>query len=283
VVSHSYTHPENSSWRAERSFELETKDERPIIDVLQTSSSGASYGGLEFLPAGTDFSTALDDGSLTTYAQPGSTNTFIYIELYELPDTPPVALEMVVEFLTGASYTATLVFEYSFATATSAEVTVKFDLKDLIGQGIVQNRIVVPPMLSYNGMALKGVRASFDVVGSVALQNYLKIYEFKFLTPNLTLLDQIARNQIRLPAKEVQEVTFARGFNDEGQAYGAYLLETPAKTLNLLGENGEDLGLSGDIAEITDTFTVTEGMLSRVALGQPIRDPVVRAIQKMIR
>jgi hypothetical protein len=289
AVGYTYTHPEHTEWRAARSFEIETRDNRPVIDVLEPNSSGASYGGLEFLPTGTDFSTALEDDDLATYARPAGTNTGFYIELVELPDTPPIAVEMVLEFLTGAAYTAILTFIYSFSSGSSdpnaklSQVKVKFDLKDLVGQGIVQNRVVVPPMFFHRGLPLRDITADFTVTSSTALQNYIKIYEFKFLSLNTTLLEQIARNQIRLPAKEVQEVTFARGFNDEGQAYGAYLLETPAKTLRLLGEKGEDIGLSGNIAEIVDTFTVTEGMLSRVALGQPIRDPVVRAIQKMIR
>ncbi len=283
LITYSYTHPEHPEWRAERAFDLPKNDEgKPVIDVL-TYSPHASFSfdasPTQWVSSETGtivgVPTVVQDGNLETHAISGS-DTEVSMAVQTPNFSNFVGIALIIDAAAG-TYTAEL--RITFTRPGGNSYRVRFDLASLKGKGKVEARFIAPYPTD---RTVASVHAGIYFTGSSAMTNLIKIYEFRGLEANTTLLDQIARAQIRLPATEVQEVTFARGFNSEGQAYGAYLLDTPAKTLNLLGENGEDLGLSGDVAEIVDTFTTKEGMLSRVALGQPIRDPVVRAIQRRI-
>lgn len=293
LITHSYTHPEHADWAAERSFELEKNGEgKPVIDVLTygpRSTAKWSPGTNGWKSSITNNDTGLDvavaDDDLNTYAYPGS-DFPIFISVGVLRDLGFTGSTLILEAQTG-TYNIQVVFYYGFYTTPTnftIRQSVTFDLNHLKNQGKVSARFIAPVSL---GSDVSAVFAQFNIYGASAA-NLIKVYEFRGLEANTTLLTQIARSQIRLPAKQVSEVTLARGFTQDengvqGRAFGAYLLEAPAKTLNLLSDKGEDLGLSGDIAEIVDTYTTEEGMLSRIALGQPVRNPIVRALQKLNR
>jgi hypothetical protein len=107
----------------------------------------------------------------------------------------------------------------------------------------------------------------------------LKVHEFRGLRVNQTLLDQIARSNIRLPAREVTQITCARGFTSGGEAIGGFYLMNLGKTLEITDAPEP---ISGDIAEVVDTFNTKEGLLSRVSTGQPLRSPEIRAFMQLL-
>ncbi len=287
LITHSYTHPEHADWAAERSFDLPKNDEgKPVIDVLTTGPiSGSKLSDTtSWTATGGSSVGILNDNSLTSYYSSGNVS-YQFISVGVLRDKGFVGTQITLEAAEG-TYDLEMKATYGYYVGAGFTTlqTVIFNLNELKGRGAVTARYIAP---ASNDPAAKDVFATF-IIRNAATASLVKVYEFTSLEANATLLTQIARSQIRLPAKQVSEVTLARGFTSDengvqGRAFGAYLLETPAKTLNLLSDKGEDLGLSGDIAEIVDTYTNKEGMLSRVALGQPVRNPVVRALQKLNR
>jgi len=285
LITHSYEHPEHAEWKAERSFSIEEKDGRAVLDVLRFDDpAGAGHSGWA-TPSGS-VGGALTDGNPETYAYPTSSVGYIYTGDGSInKSTRYVGAVIVVDAPTGSyDLAATITYEsyvYNPAnpnsvTSTIVRAVIRFDMNTLKGRGKVAVRFVAPPPA---GFFVEAGMVEVRPTGTVPTS--LKVYELNGLILNTTLLTQIARAQIRLPAKEVSEVTFAHGVDPfTGYQYGAHLLEQPAKRLNLLSDTGKDLGLGGDIAEIVDTYTTDEGMLSRVALGAPIRNPIIRALTR---
>lgn len=279
LITHSYEHPEHAEWKAERSFSIEEKDGRAVLDVLTTGPiSGSKLSDTTSWTATGGSSTGiLADNSLASYYSSGNVS-YQFISVGVLRDKGFVGTQITLEAAAG-TYDLEMKATYGYYVGAGFTTlqTVIFNLNELKGQGAVTARYIAP---ASNDPAAKDVFATF-IIRNAATANLVKVYEFTSLEANATLLTQIARSQIRLPAKEVSEVTFARGVDPfTGYQYGAHLLEQPAKRLNLLSDAGKDLGLGGDIAEIVDTYTTDEGMLSRVALGSPIRSPIIRALTR---
>ncbi len=282
LITHSYTHPEHAEWKAERSFSIEEKDGRAVLDVLSyTRSTGFGWGsgtsGWQSSVVGKSVAEVASDGNTTTYAYPGSVSPGLF-SLTEFEGQRFVGIAVVIDAPAG-SYGLKLTIFYQNSDGGSNRVThyeVQFPLDQVKGQGKVEYRNIAPVPVDAR---VNTVEIRLIITGDAP--TVLKVYEFRGLQANQILLTQIARAQIRLPAKEVSEVAFVRGVDPvSGILYGAHLLEQPAKRLNLLSDTGKNLGLGGDVAEVVDTYTTEEGMLSRVALGQAIRNPIIRALTR---
>jgi len=277
LITYSYEAPEHRLWGAERSFDLEkTDDGRAVIDVLiDTPSTGLGYGsGVNGWQASTaEVYKAVADGNLETYIYPGSSNPgLLAITAFKgedfagsafAIDAPPGAYEIRLEIF----------YQYSPNQGGSnreTKETVKFDLSRIKGLGKIRIPSIAPMAVG----AANIVNVNFVYAGS--LPTSLKIYEFRSLQANTTLLDKIARAQIKLPARELAEIECAYGPEGENGS----LLERVGKTFVA---EGAPTPITGTIAEIVDTFNTEDGMRSRIALGEPVRDPVVKSIQRFVR
>jgi hypothetical protein len=286
LITHSYTHPEHASWQAERAFDLPTNSEgAPVVDPLEnTPNSGYSWSsgtsGWQSSASGSGVSVVISDGNLSTYAYPGSSAPGA-LDVYDSNlDRPSTVMggSLTIDAPAG-SYDLALTFRYETIVSTSPlsfalRGTVRYDLNQLKGQGLSEVRLVAP---SPSGFVINAVTVGLTLGGTVPTT--LKVHEFRGLRVNQTLLDQIARSNIRLPAREVTQITCARGFTSGGEAIGGFYLMNLGKTLEITDAPEP---ISGDIAEVVDTFNTKEGLLSRVSTGQPLRSPEIRAFMQLL-
>lgn len=278
LITYSYEHPLHTEWGAERSFDLPKNDEgKPVIDVLEYSPrSGAGFTGAwaSSVVEQSVFDSFLD-GNLNSYVYPSSGTDLV---LTVRPRNPAgfIGVAAVIDAVEG-SYDLRLYCNFYSQAISNVVHQVAFDINGLKGQGKVEARFIAPFPADSPTVNISQGRI---LINGTSLANTIKVYEFRALEINDTLLEQIARAQIRLPAREVTQITCARGLGDgSGQTYGGFLLEGIGKTITLTGAPEP---ITGTIAEVIDTFTTTEGMLSRISTGNALRSPEVRAIQQYL-
>ena len=281
LITYTYTDPANEIYRAPKIFDLPRKsDDSPILEVLEyTPASAFSYEATvtqwksSTTNSASNVGQVVQDSDLATYAVSGSNSEVSMAVAYANP-AGFVGLALAIDAAAG-NYTSQARIRFS---GSSAVYTVKFDLEKLKGQGKVEARFIAPYPLD---ATINQVHASVFFTSSSAMTDLIKVYEFRGLKTNDAILSQIAQSNIRLPARQVSQITFARSVTEGGQAIGGYLLETPVKTLQVMGEDGKLIAC--EVTEYNDTCTTEEGMLTRAETGEPIRNPIVDTINGAIR
>lgn len=274
LITYSYEAPEHRLYAAERSFDLEkTDDGRSVIDVLEYSAkSGFGHSGVEWTASTGTVSQTVQDGDQNTYAEHTSgTHVFMYSQASGRP-SDFVGTSLIIDAPTG-SYTLVLTVEFqkSINNVMTSVYNVKFDLDKLKDGGKVELRVIAPSPVD---SAIAIAYARLNIAGTAFSR--VKVYELRALQANATLLGKIARAQIKLPARELAEIDCAYG----PQGENGFLLETVGKTFVA---EGAPTPITGTIVEIVDTFNTEDGMRSRIALGEPVRDSTVKAIQRFVR
>ena len=278
LISYTHTDPAHIIYEASRSFKMpEKKDGTPILEVLQyIPDTGGSYHAsyIPSDPTKTGFQ-VLQDGDLSTYVYNSTAETrALGVNSY---DDVFVGVAVVIDAVAG-TYNLVLKIAFSFfnqaTSVTTDTATVTFDLNGLKGQGKVEARFIAP-------IPSKSNRAFCDLtIGNPApAANSVKVYELRGLRMNGPLLEQIAQSNIRLPARQVSQITFANTVTDSG-VLGGYLLEEPVKTLYVKGENGQLIPC--EPVEYNDTCTGTEGQLTRADIGEIVRSPDFHTINDAI-